>query len=162
MPESRPGWKKSAAASWMDRGRRASYLPMTMRWLTMEKVDLSRYFPVVEAARPLKFHGKVTHVVGLVIEGYCPDASVGALCEIYPRGSSSIPAEVVGFRDNKTLLMPLGELRGVGLGSLISVRREKAPLSVGPALLGRVINGLGMPVDDPCPIVGDAEYPIYA
>jgi flagellum-specific ATP synthase len=125
-------------------------------------IDLARYLPVVETAKPIRFHGKVTQVVGLVIEGYCPDTAVGSLCEIHSDGSEPIAAEVVGFRDNKTLLMPLGELRGVGLGSLISVRRESAALGVGPALLGRVIDGLGVPIDDGGPIAVADEYPIYA
>ena len=125
-------------------------------------IDLSRYQAVVQGVKPVRFHGKVTQVVGLVIEGYCPDTAVGSLCEVQSEGSEPIPAEVVGFRDNKTLLMPLGELRGVGLGSLISVRREKAALGVGPALLGRVIDGLGNPIDDKGPIPVTEEYPIYA
>jgi flagellum-specific ATP synthase len=128
----------------------------------MAQIDLSRYLPIVQAAKPVRFHGKVTQVVGLVIEGFCPETAVGSLCEVHSEGSDPIPAEVVGFRDNKTLLMPLGELRGVGLGSLISVRREKASLGVGPAMLGRVIDGLGAPIDDKGPIAVAEEYPIYA
>jgi flagellum-specific ATP synthase len=126
------------------------------------KVDLSRYMAVIDEIRPIRFHGKVTQVVGLVIEGFCPNTAVGSLCEIYPQGGEPIPAEVVGFRDNKTLLMPLGELRGVGLGSLIGVKREKATLGVGPAMLGRVIDGLGAPIDNLGPIMVHEEYPIYA
>ncbi len=126
------------------------------------KIDLTRYHPTLESIKPIRFHGKVTQVVGLVIEGYCPNTAVGALCEIYPKGGEPIPAEVVGFRDNKTLLMPLGELRGVGLGSLIAVKRDKASLAVGPALLGRVIDGLGDPIDDKGPILAGEESPIYA
>ena len=125
-------------------------------------IDLKKYLPVVEAAKPVRFHGKVTQVVGLVIEGYCPDTAVGSVCEVHSDGFEPIPAEVVGFRENKTLLMPLGELRGVGLGSMISVRREKASLGVGPGLLGRVIDGLGAPIDDKGPIAVADEYPIYA
>ncbi|KAF0219418.1 MAG: flagellum-specific ATP [Geobacteraceae bacterium] len=127
-----------------------------------QKVDLTRYMPGVETVKQIRFLGKVTQVVGLVIEGYCPDTAVGTLCEIHPHDGDPIPAEVVGFRDNKTLLMPLGELRGVGLGSLISVRRKKAALRVGPDLLGRVIDGLGAPIDEKGPIMADEEYPIYA
>jgi flagellum-specific ATP synthase len=127
-----------------------------------KRIDLGRYHPAIESSRPIRFHGKVTQVVGLVIEGYCPGAAVGALCEIYPRGGEPIPAEVVGFRDNKTLLMPLGELRGVGLGSLIAVKKEAASLCVGPALLGRVIDGLGAPIDDKGPLLVQDECPIYA
>jgi len=130
--------------------------------MAINGIDLSRYVPVVETFSPIRFQGKVTQLVGLVIEGYCPDAAVGTLCEIYPQSGSPIPAEVVGFRDNKTLLMPLGELRGVGLGSLISVRRQMATLGVGPALLGRVIDGLGSPIDGKGAIAVEEEYPIYA
>ncbi|NTW98488.1 MAG: flagellum-specific ATP synthase FliI, partial [Geobacteraceae bacterium] len=87
------------------------------------KLNLKKYHSALESAKPVRLHGKVTQVVGLVIEGYCPETSVGAICEIKPIEGDPIPAEVVGFRNNKTLLMPLGELRGVGLDSLISVRR---------------------------------------
>jgi len=127
-----------------------------------KKIDLTRYHPALAGIKPIRFHGKVTQVVGLVIEGYCPNTAVGALCEIYPRDGEPIPAEVVGFRDNKTLLMPLGELRGVGLGSLIAVKRAKAGLAVGPSLLGRVIDGLGEPIDDKGPLLCGEESPIYA
>jgi flagellum-specific ATP synthase len=127
-----------------------------------KRIDLSRYHSTLQNLRSIRFHGKVTQVVGLVIEGYCPGTAVGTLCEIYPREGEPIPAEVVGFRDNKTLLMPLGELRGVGLGSLISVKRDKASLGVGPAMLGRVIDGLGKPIDDLGPVLTIDESPIYA
>ncbi len=127
-----------------------------------EKIDMGRYLQVVESLNPIRLHGKVTQVVGLVIEGYCPDTSVGAICEIHPKDGVPIPAEGVGFRDNKTLLMPLGELRGVGLDSLITVRRDKATLKVGQGLLGRVIDGLGQPIDEKGPLHLDMEYPIYA
>jgi flagellum-specific ATP synthase len=126
------------------------------------KINLKKYSSALAAANPVRLQGKVTQVVGLVIEGYCPDTSVGAICEIKPLEGDPIPAEVVGFRNNKTLLMPLGELRGVGLDSLISVRRDNATLGVGPDMLGRVIDGLGNPIDDKGPINVEEEYPIYA
>ncbi len=125
-------------------------------------IDLAKYCFAVENATPIRLNGKVTQVVGLVIEGYCPDTSVGAICEIRPQMGEPIPAEVVGFRNNKTLLMPLGELRGVGLDSLISIRREQASMGVGPLMLGRVIDGLGNPIDDRGPLHVEEEYPIYA
>lgn len=127
-----------------------------------QRVDLSRYMTGIDRVKQIRFRGKVTQVVGLVIEGYCPETAVGSLCAIHPHSGPAIPAEVVGFRENKALLMPLGELRGVGLGSLISLRRQKASLNVGPAMLGRVINGLGEPIDDQGPIPPAEEYPIYA
>ncbi len=130
--------------------------------MVQHKVDINRFHRVVESMNPIRLHGKVTQVVGLVIEGYCPDTSVGAICEVRPRDGLPIPAEVVGFRDNKTLLMPLGELRGVGLDSLIAVRRDKATLKVGSGMLGRVIDGLGNPIDEKGSLILDDEYPIYA
>lgn len=130
--------------------------------MPQRSLHMGKYLHVAESINPIRLSGKVTQVVGLVIEGYCPDTSVGAICEVRPRGGVPIPAEVVGFRDNKTLLMPLGDLRGVGLDSLITVRRDKASLKVGPGLLGRVIDGLGVPIDDKGPLLLDDEYPIYA
>lgn len=126
------------------------------------KINLPKYGAVIDKVKPIRLHGKVTQVVGLVIEGYCPDTSVGAICDIHPQQGEPIPAEVVGFRNNKTLLMPLGELRGVGLDSLITVRRDKASLGVGPLMLGRVIDGLGKPLDNLGPLLVEEEYPIYA
>ena len=125
-------------------------------------LDFAKYHAAVESVKPIRLQGKVTQVVGLVIEGYCPDTSIGAICEIRPQGGEAIPAEVVGFRNNKTLLMPLGEIRGVGLDSLISVRRDKASMGVGPGMLGRVIDGLGNPIDGKGPLIVECEYPIYA
>ena len=130
--------------------------------MSQSSLDLGRYLQAVERGNPIRLHGKVIQVVGLVIEGYCPETSVGAICEIRPKDGEPIPAEVVGFRDSKTLLMPLGELRGVGLDSLITVRRDKATLKVGPQMLGRVIDGLGNPIDDQGPLHAEIEYPIYA
>lgn len=130
--------------------------------MTPQYLALGRYLRGVEQCNPIRLHGKVTQVVGLVIEGYCPETSVGAICEIRPKDGEPIPAEVVGFRSGKTLLMPLGELRGVGLDSLITVRRDKATLKVGAQMLGRVIDGLGNPIDDKGPLHADEEYPIYA
>ncbi len=111
----------------------------------------------------LRVRGKVTNIVGLVVEGYCPDSSVGTLCELTPRdGGPPVPAEVVGFRDSRALLMPLGELRGLGPGSLIRVCRPSASLRVGDGLLGRVIDAMGDVIDGgPRPEL-DAERPLYA
>jgi flagellum-specific ATP synthase len=106
--------------------------------------------------------GKVTRIVGLVIEGFCPHATIGSLCELSPMtGEQKIFAEIVGFKDNKALLMPLGELRGLGPGSLIRVVRTSATISVGNNLLGRVIDAMEVPQDGlPAPILTD-EIGLY-
>jgi flagellum-specific ATP synthase len=125
-------------------------------------INLSKYMAAAESINPIRLHGKVTQVVGLVIEGYCPDTSVGAICQIWPQEGEPILAEVVGFRNSKTLLMPLGEVRGVGLDSLITVKRDNASMGVGPLMLGRVIDGLGNPIDGKGILRVEEEYPIYA
>lgn len=106
--------------------------------------------------------GKVTRIVGLVIEGFCPHATIGSLCELSPMtGEQKIFAEIVGFKDNKALLMPLGELRGLGPGSLIRVVRTSATISVGNNLLGRVIDAMEVPQDGlPAPLLTE-EIGLY-
>ena len=97
---------------------------------------------------PYQMYGKVSQVVGLVIEGKGPVSSVGDAALIYPTDPKPpINAEVVGFREGKTLLMPLGELRGVGVGSKILSKKSVVNMGVGSGLLGRVIDGLGNPMD---------------
>lgn len=112
---------------------------------------------------PIRIQGKITKIVGLVAEGYCPASSVGTLCKLTPLdNSSTVPAEVVGFRDGRALLMPLGDLRGLGPGSLIKVCQTRATVRVGEELLGRVIDAMESPIDDgPSPQL-PTEKPIYA
>src|SRR6056297_3878509 len=117
----------------------------------------------VKAVNPYKVSGKVIQIVGLVVEGYCPAATVGTLCELLPHdGGPAIPAEVVGFRDSRALLMPLGELRGLGPGCLIQVVRSSATLAVGEQLLGRVLDALGRPLDEMPLEPRTDECPLYA
>ena len=107
--------------------------------------------------------GKVTRIVGLVVEGYCPHASVGSLCEILPLdGGPPVHAEIVGFHDLRALLMPLGDLRGLETGSLIRTVKDSATVKVGNNLLGRVIDAMEHPHDGlPPPTLAD-ERPLYA
>lgn len=111
----------------------------------------------------MKVWGKVTKIVGLVVEGYCTSATVGTLCEILPLNSGEpVAAEVVGFRDGYTLLMPLGELRGLGPGSLIRVLRSSATMGCSDALLGRIIDAMGQPIDGGYPPRVDKHMPLYS
>ncbi len=91
--------------------------------------------------------GKVTQVVGLVVEGHVPGARIGSLCEISVDGDTTVVAEVVGFRERTALMMPLGDIGGVRMGSLITPRQALASVPVGDAMLGRVFDGLGRPLD---------------
>jgi flagellum-specific ATP synthase len=129
----------------------------------METLNLTKYERVLESAQLTRDIGKVTHVTGFLISGYIPEVSVGSVCEIFPNsGAPSFLAEVVGFRDREVLLMPLGEMRGLGLGSTILVRRHLATLAVGEAQLGRVLNGLGEPIDGKGDLFLTDEVPLYS
>ena len=111
---------------------------------------------------PYRINGRVNQVVGLVIEGKGPLSSVGDSALIYPLDDASpIPAEVVGFRDGKTMLMPLGDLRGIGIGSRILSRKSAVTARAGEGILGRVIDGLGNPMDGKGPLDAVDSIPIH-
>ncbi len=112
-------------------------------------------------AESIRLRGKVNQMVGLVIESNGPPVSVGELCEIRSNGAmTGVDAEVVGFRDNKVLLMPLGPVDGVGPGSTVTPNNEPFSVRVGDELLGRVLNGLGRPIDDKGPVWCKANRPV--
>jgi flagellum-specific ATP synthase len=124
--------------------------------------SLAKYQRCVDTACTIQASGKVTNVVGLVIEAQGPLSRLGTVCDIYTKGDShKITAEVLGFKDNKVLMMPLQEIRGIGPGCPIVARQQRAVIPVGPGLLGRVIDGLGNPIDNKGPIPVESEYPIY-
>jgi FliI/YscN family ATPase len=126
-----------------------------------EPVKLDRYFQALRAAGTIKAIGSVKRAVGLVVESLGPPVSVGELCEIMGQGRSApIPAEVIGFRDNYVLSMPLFKVHGVKLGDKIVCKKRQASVSVSPALLGRVVDGMGAPIDQFGPISADSAYPL--
>ena len=111
---------------------------------------------------PYRICGRVNQVVGLVVEGRGPLSSVGDSALIYPLDESApIRAEVVGFRDGKTMLMPLGDLRGIGIGSRILSKKQTVSAAVGENILGRVIDGLGNPIDGKGPLNCRESVPIH-
>lgn len=126
-------------------------------------LDFSPYKKAVNAVPLERDLGKVTHVTGFLIRGYMRGASVGTVCEIFPTsGSPSFMAEVVGFEGKEVLLMPLGDMHGLGLGSKIVAKQSHALVPVGPAQLGRVLNGLGQPIDGKGEIILRQELPLYS
>ncbi len=109
---------------------------------------------LAEAARAVREadlarrHGKVRNLIGLIVEVTGLQAEVGEVCLVgTDRGQAPIRAEVVGFRDGRTLLMPLGELHGIGPGTRVLSTGAPFRVTVGPGLLGRVVDGLGVPHD---------------
>ena len=116
----------------------------------------NRMQQLIERARQAKLsenRGRVVQLIGLVIESEGPLASVGEVCRIESaRHDSSTLAEVVGFRNNNVLLMPLGEIHGIHPGSEVIALGSPLRVPVGDALKGRVIDGLGNPLDDIGPL----------
>jgi len=126
-------------------------------------IDLAPYFRKLDTAVPIKTIGSVKRAVGLIVESQGPPVSVGELCEIYSEGQSRpIPAEVVGFRDNRVLCMPLFKVHGIKLGDRVVPRKKQASVPVSDALLGRVVNGMGQPIDHLGPIAATSDYPLHA
>ena len=128
------------------------------------QIDIKKYNKVKEMNFFLK-KGKVVNVVGLTIESAGPDAKLGDLCIIKPEDEDGemlkpIMAEVVGFRDKKTLLMPYDATDGIGLGSIVENTGYPLRVAVSDELLGKSLNGLGIPTDG-IPIEGE-YYPVDA
>ena len=124
--------------------------------------DLARYHQALDGLETVRLAGRVAQVVGLTIEGQGLDCQVGEVCEIQPRGQAPLQAEVVGFRDQRALLMPLGEMRGIQAGSPIHPLRTVFRAPVGTRLLGRVLDGLGRPIDGRGPLGDGPTAPIQA
>jgi flagellum-specific ATP synthase len=125
----------------------------------------------VGETEPLKVYGRVNKGVGLVIEGLGPRANIGDTCQIETIAEKAgngnagnknnyIEAEVIGFKEEKILLMPLGDMAGIGPGSRIIARGRQRYVRVGQGLLGRVLDGFGNPIDGKGIIAGQL-YPIY-
>lgn len=110
---------------------------------------LTKYNEIIKRTETIQPVGKVTEIVGLIIEADGPEASIGDLCYIYNRlDSEPLKAEVVGFKTCKILLMPLGSMEGLMPGALVKNTGAPMRIKVGQQLLGRVLNGLGEPIDN--------------
>ena len=125
-------------------------------------INLEKYNRVMEQSFVRRL-GRVVNVVGLTIESAGPDAKLGDVCKIIPQGEGavSVMAEVVGFKDKKTLLMPYDSVDGIGLGSIVENTGNPLRVLVGDSLLGKTLDGLGRPVDGTVPESG-VYYPVEA
>ena len=127
-------------------------------------INLEKFNTAIDTCKSMKMIGKVVQIIGLVIECNGPNVSMGELCYVHSHfeGVEPLPAEVVGFREGYVLLMPLGETKGIGPGCQVVSAQKVLQVKVGPELLGRVIDGLGNPIDGKGPILCQKEYPIQA
>ena len=128
------------------------------------ELNLKKFSEAINNCQPMRMIGKVVQMVGLVIQCSGPNVTMGDLCYVQSRlpDVEPVPAEVVGFRDGFVLLMPLGETKGIGPGCQVVSAQKQLQVQVGPELLGRVIDGLGNPIDGKGPILCKKEYPLQA
>ncbi len=126
---------------------------------------MDRLTDQVEAAISIlpdkEIYGQVTKVLGLLVEisGFGNDLSIGSIVHLRPNEKIDIPCEVVGFKDNKALLMPFGTLEGVGLGCKAVVQDHDPVITPDDRWLGRVINGMAQPIDGLGPL-GRGGHPV--
>ncbi|HJY75111.1 MAG TPA: flagellum-specific ATP synthase FliI, partial [Burkholderiales bacterium] len=121
-----------------------------------------RYLNAVRDVELKRRLGSVTEYHGLVVESAGPDVFVGELCEVHSRAPArSVAAEVIGIRNGRVLLMPYEELRGLSYGAEVVATGRTARAAVGDALLGRVVDAFGAPLDNGPPLALAAAQPLY-
>ncbi|MBI3991927.1 MAG: FliI/YscN family ATPase [Candidatus Lambdaproteobacteria bacterium] len=124
---------------------------------------LADYRDIIEKARTVRRQGKITQVVGQIIQAYNPGSSIGSLCTIYnPETDKRVMGEVVGFKGDLVLLMALGQMPDIGPQCRIIPEERPAHVAVGENLLGRVLDGMGQPMDGKGALVCPSEMPLYA
>jgi len=125
----------------------------------MNRIDFTKYANALAKSDTLEHAGRVTKIVGLAVEATGPISKIGDICHIHTLAPTLAPystriqsmwvwAEIVGFRDGKTLLMPFGSLEGIGLGSYVTYTGKSLKVPVGDGLIGRVLDALGNPFDE--------------
>ena len=125
-------------------------------------INFEKYKKIAEKTFYRKL-GKVVNVVGLTIEAMGPDAKLGDVCRILPDSEepcAPILAEVVGFKDKKTLLMPYDAIDGIGLGCIVENTGCPLTIQASDRLLGKTLNGMGLPIDGE--VIEGAGYPVEA
>ena len=123
---------------------------------------LERFFEALREVDPVRATGVVEQIVGLLIESKGPPAGVADFCEIRTRAGRTIRTQVIGFREGRILSMPLEETGGLQPGDTLVTRRRDSRVAVSSQLLGRVIDGFGVPMDGGPPIRAEAFYDLYA
>jgi len=125
-------------------------------------VNFDKYLHSLNKITPITLCGKVKKNIGLIIEGSGPRIPLGGICEIDSADQASIKAEIIGFRENSVLMMPLGKLQGIKQGNIIRTLAFEDTIKVGPRLLGRVIDALGNPIDGLGEMNLEKKYPFHA
>ncbi len=110
----------------------------------------------------VRVSGKVSSVIGLLVESIGPDSFIGEICYIYGKHAEPIPCEVVGLKEKKVLLMPLADMTAIAAGAEVYPTGEIHRVAVAPTLVGRILDGLGRPIDGKGDIRAEKYYPVMA
>jgi len=125
-------------------------------------MNLTRYREAINRTDPLRLNGRVCQVVGVIVQSLGPSSRIGEICHIHThRNRSPIPAEVVGFRQNRVLLMPLSGIGDIAHGNDVVATGRPLTVRAGDSLLGRVLDGLGRPLDDGPLIISGADLLVH-
>ncbi len=134
---------------------------MTMGLEHLNKIDFHKYSKAVEQCVTIQPEGRISQVIGLIAEGDSLGMGIGGLCSIINDHGQEIKAEVVGFKKEKALFMPYGDIRGISLGARIIPIMATPLVGVSDQLLGRVIDGMGTLIDGKGEIEYTQEYNLY-
>jgi len=123
-------------------------------------IDFDKYHSALQTVDLLNCQGYVVHVSGSTVESAGPVIGLGELCGIHLRDGRRVLAEAVGFRHNHVILLPLEHIEGVSPGDIVTARTTPRHIMLSEKVLGRVLNGLGQPIDDKGPLEGNTRQPL--
>lgn len=126
-----------------------------------QPINLASYLSALDQAELMRWRGVITDVTGFLIESQGPAAQLGSFCEIQTSENRLIRTQVAGFRNGRTLSIPLEEIGGLQPGDPIYARPQASKLSVSPGLLGRVLDGFGLPIDGGPPVEAQGKYDLF-
>jgi len=127
-----------------------------------ELIDFDKFYAALRAVNLLNCQGSVIRVSGLTVESSGPKVGLGELCGINIHDGRRILAEVVGFHSDKLILLPLEHIEGISPGDTVTTRTTPRYITLGENILGRVVNGLGEPIDGKGPLAGDEKKALDA
>ncbi|MCP5052333.1 MAG: flagellum-specific ATP synthase FliI, partial [bacterium] len=124
------------------------------------ELDLKGKFEKLERLEPVRVYGRINKIVGLTIESEGPPSSVGEVLHLED-SNSKVPLQVIGFNGKKVISMPFGDIKGISNGHLLYSTGKYPKLSLDESFLGRIVSGLGEPLDNKGPLAGADFVNIY-
>jgi len=124
------------------------------------ELNLKRKLKKLESVQPIRVYGRINKIVGLTVESEGPPSSVGEVLKLEDN-NIKVPLQVIGFQGNRVISMPFGEIKGISHGHQLYSTGEYPNIHIDERFLGRVINGLGQPLDDKGPLRGKDRIDIY-